>query len=100
MHERRQSKMTLNHQQFQMPSNVLVQELDGEAVLLHAGSGKYFGLDKMGLTIWKTLLESNSTESACQLLLSQYEVDEDKLARDVNELIEKLVLNQLLERRS
>lgn len=35
--------------------DVLVHEEDGEAFLLHVGSGRYFGLNRAGLVIWEAL---------------------------------------------
>ena len=34
---------------------VILHEQEGEAFLLHVPSGKYFGLNRAGLVVWKAL---------------------------------------------
>ena len=41
--------------QLQVADGVLIHEEQGEAFLLHAGSGRYFGLNKAGVTIWRAI---------------------------------------------
>jgi coenzyme PQQ synthesis protein D (PqqD) len=35
---------------------VLLHEQEGEAFLLHVPSGRYFGLNRSGLVVWRALL--------------------------------------------
>ena len=44
-----------------IPEDVVVRDLAGEAVLLHLGTGTYFGLDTVGTRIWHLLAEHQST---------------------------------------
>ena len=37
--------------------DVILQEQDGEAFLLHVPSGRYFGLNRSGLVVWTALAE-------------------------------------------
>jgi hypothetical protein len=34
---------------------VILHEQDGEAFLLHVASGRYFGLNRSGLVVWKAM---------------------------------------------
>lgn len=38
-------------------ADVIVQEQEGEAFLLHVPTGRYFGLNRSGLVVWTALAE-------------------------------------------
>jgi len=77
---------------------VLVQELpDGDAVLLHMGTEVYFSLDKVGTRMWNTLAETGNVELAATELLEVYDVDDDRLRADLNDLVDRLTEQGLLE---
>lgn len=80
-----------------VPSDVLMQELDGESVFLNINSGCYFGLDEVGTRMWQVLTTSESIQAAYEVLLAEYEVDAEMLRRDVQELVEKLREQGLVE---
>jgi hypothetical protein len=80
---------------FEAAPNVLVQNLDGESVLLNLDSGRYFGLDHMGSRIWTVLSASASVEEAYATLLAEYEVEPERLRRDLDELLANLVTHGL-----
>jgi hypothetical protein len=81
----------------QIPEHVLVQELDGEAVLLNLKSETYFGLDEVSMRMWQVLTTSPSIQSAYELLLNEYDVQELKLHQDLDELLDKLVEQGLVQ---
>jgi len=70
--------------------DVLVSELDGGAVLLDLKSECYFGLDGVGTIMWTALTTAPTFQAAYEDLLSQFEVSEDELRRDLIELVGKL----------
>ena len=70
---------------------VLVQELDGEAVLLNLESERYFGLDDVGTRVWQHLLEHRRLDQVCAELLKEYDVDESTLRADVLRLVQELI---------
>jgi predicted transcriptional regulator len=70
---------------------VLVQELDGEAVLLNLESERYFGLDDVGTRVWQHLLEHRRLERVCEEMQKEYDVDESTLRGDVLLLVEELI---------
>ena len=69
---------------------LIVQDVDGESVLLDMSSECYYGLDAVGTRMWQVLAEYRDVDRACQALLSEYDVDEGTLRRDLLALIEKL----------
>lgn len=71
--------------------DVLVRELDGEAVILHLGDESYYGLNESGTRIWQLLTTSPSIETAQKTLLEEFDVDEKTLSNDISKLIESLL---------
>ena len=73
-----------------MAEQLIVQDVDGESVLLDMSSECYYGLDAVGTRMWKALAECHDVDRAYQALLSEYDVDEGTLRRDLLALVEKL----------
>lgn len=80
-----------------VPDDVLIRELDGESVILNLKSERYFGLDEIGTRMWAALSTSESIQSAYEVLLSEYDVDAERLQQDMQELLEHLVEHGLVE---
>jgi hypothetical protein len=76
--------------------HVLAKELQGEMVLLDLQSESYFGLDAVGTRIWQTVSTSPSLEHALGVLLDEYDVESDRLRKDMRVLVERLVEKGLL----
>jgi hypothetical protein len=83
-------KMIERNARVVVPSDVLMREVDGEAVILHLHSESYFGLDAIGTSMWKYLTTSESVGSAELMLREEYEVSPEELAKDLDEFIERL----------
>ena len=79
-----------------IPDTVLSTELHDEGVLLNLETGEYFGLDEVGMEMWKVLRANGDVGAARTALLEQYDVAEDVLAKDLDELIAKLAERKLL----
>jgi hypothetical protein len=77
--------------------DVLIQELDGQAVLLHLDGGRYFGLDEVGTRMWQVLAESPSIQAAYERLLAEFEVEPEQLRQDLEEWITELTRQGLVE---
>ncbi len=79
-----------------IPEDVMVRDLAGEAVLLHLGTGSYFGLDSVGARVWHLLAEHQATEAVVPLLLQEFDVDERQLRLDLDALFTQLLEQGLL----
>ena len=77
-------------------SEVLAQEVGGETVLLDLQSESYFGLDEVGTRIWQLLQEQNDLQKVFDIMLEEYDVDAKQLENDLNELLEKLLDEELI----
>lgn len=68
--------------------DVLVHREDGEAFLLHVGSGRYFGLNPTGLLVWEALVAGDDPVAAVRerwpsLDVATCAADVDALLRDL-----------------
>jgi hypothetical protein len=79
-----------------VPQYVLARELDGECVLLNLNSGDYYGLDKVGTKMWNLVADGVDVESACGVLLAEYDASHERIRSDLEELVLELVARQLL----
>ena len=79
------------------PPDVLIRELDGEAVLLNLASESYFGLDEVGARMWQVLTTSESIEAAYDQLLAEYDVEPERLRQDVLDLVDQLAAHGLVD---
>ena len=71
--------------------------VEGETILLDLSSGLYFGLDATGSRIWEALQEGPTLDELVQDLRQEYEVDSDRLRREVSTLLEELQDHGLVE---
>jgi hypothetical protein len=76
--------------------NVLFQQINDECVLLNMESEQYFGLDDVGSRIWEILSENGDTAMALQLLLTEYDTDEQTLKYDLSVLLTELAQEKLI----
>ena len=76
---------------------VFAQEVDGEMVLLDMNSENYFGLDAVGADIWQAMQEKETLQEVLDVLLEQYDVEEEVLKRDLLTFVGKLLENGLVE---
>ena len=80
-----------------IPPDVLVQELDGESVILNVATERYFGLDRVGTKMWAALTTQDSIEAAHASLIEAFDVDAGRLRQDLAALVTELVDHGLLE---
>ena len=79
------------HKRLRPAANVLVRELDGEAVLLNLDNESYYGLDEIGARMWTVVNESDSVEAAYTALISEFDVDAKTLREDMQTLIDQWI---------
>lgn len=80
---------------FVTSSDVLTRHVDGELVVLNLENERFFGLDSVGTRIWEVLTSSPSIEAGVGKLLSEFDVDPDRLRGDVQTLVTALVADGL-----
>ena len=83
-----------------VPDDLLFQELsNGELVFLNLDNESYFGLDEVGTVIWNEITSTDNIETAYNNLLEKFDVSPDRLKKDLESLINKMIENGILEYR-
>jgi hypothetical protein len=82
--------MSHTHETITVAPQVRSRILDGEAVVLHLGSGTYFGANEVGSRIWELLLEGTNRASLDERLAVEFEVDRATLTSDVDRFLGEL----------
>jgi hypothetical protein len=77
--------------------HVLMQDMAGESALLNIQTGQYFSQNPIATTMLAVLTQSQSFSSACETLLSRYEVEPEALKRDVLNYAQQLLEAGLIE---
>jgi hypothetical protein len=78
-------------QRVTIPEHVLFQELDDEAVVVSLNDATCFSLNEVGTRMWLALTGADSIEAAYEILLTEYEVDPERLRQDMIHLVEELL---------
>ena len=81
---------------FTVPDTVLVQELEGECILLNLQNERYYGLDDVGTRMWTALTTFGSIQEAYDALFAEYNVTPEQLRQDLTRMVEQLMDNGLV----
>jgi len=77
-------------------SQAVTRQVGDETVILHLGSGTYFGLDAVGGRIWQLMGEGKSLNEICDVVLDEYEVSREDIERDIAALTKDLLAHDLV----
>ena len=69
--------------------DVILHEEEGEAFLLHVGTGRYYGLNKSGLIVWKSLVEG--ADPITELRATWPDRSAENLRSDADTLVHQLL---------
>lgn len=74
----------------EIDENILLQEMDDEAVLLNLNEERYFGLDDVGLRLWQLLQEHGNTEEVISQMEMEYNVSKETIHKDLGAFLIEL----------
>ena len=77
--------------------NLMMADLEGEAVLLDMESGRYFGLNEVGTSVWVLIKEAKPVSEIIAALKSEYDIDAAQLERDILAFLEAMKSRQLVQ---
>lgn len=72
-------------------------DLDGEAAVLNLASGIYYGLDKVGATIWQHIQTPATVAALRQVIMAHYEVDAGTAQSDLISFLDEMMQEGLAE---
>ena len=59
-------------------------------MIVNLKNGVYYGLDSVGYKIWGLIQERKSVEQIHDAILEEYEVESERLERDLTVLLQRL----------
>ncbi len=72
-------------------------DLNDETVILSLPQGAYYGLNPVGANIWDLIKKPILVSDLLNVLLQEYETNEQECKRDLIKLLEDLKTNSLIE---
>jgi hypothetical protein len=72
-------------------------DLADEAAILNLTSGIYYGLDRVGVSIWRLVQRPISFSEIQTQLLSEYDAAPEQIKKDLTQLLEKMAAEGLIE---
>ena len=72
-------------------------ELEGEAAVLHLKAGRYYGLDPVGVSVWRLIQKKLSVRQILNALLEQYDTAPSTCEKDLFSLLRQLEKYDLVE---
>ncbi|HUN54994.1 MAG TPA: PqqD family protein [Smithella sp.] len=76
--------------------DIIWKDVKGETILLNPINGKYFGLNKVGCVFWEKIDGVRSLPDIAELLLGDFNVEKERLLKDLEDLIKTLQENNLV----
>jgi hypothetical protein len=71
--------------------------LGDESAILNMKNSVYYGLDAVGTRVWNLLRQPRSVREVCDTILAEYEVDPDRIQRDLLALLAEMKSEGLIE---
>ena len=78
---------------------MICQTLEEELILLDLTTQEYFGLNPVGASMWKTLMEYPEVNEACARMSTLYDATPARIKQDMEVLVEALLAKGLLKAR-
>lgn len=75
---------------------VTAKVMDGEAVIIHLGSGIYYSMDGVGCAVWESITSGSDTDAIADSLAARYGMDRQVAAADIGRLVSELVAQELV----
>lgn len=75
---------------------VVAETLDGEALIVHLGTGAYYSIRGSGEAIWGLLLLGATVDEACRSAALQFETKAEAIEGDVARFVDELAAEGLI----
>lgn len=82
---------------YRIPETTLLQDVADEMVLLNPESGEYYTLDAVGARMITLLRDLDDEATVVEALVTEYEVDEARVTKDLRALLEQMAGQGLVE---
>lgn len=79
-----------------IPSHILARQVGDEVIILDLESGAYFGLDQVGARVWQLVVEGQSPDAICNVLIAEFDAPRSQVTSDCKRLFVELLEKRLL----
>lgn len=76
--------------------DIIWKNIRGESVLLNPMTGKYYGLNKVGCSFWEKIDGIRTLSDITTLMLEEFNVTGEILSKDLEDLMKKLIENNII----
>ncbi len=66
------------------------ETIDGETILIHLGTGKYYSLDGAASEVWQWLAAGVTGDALVEMAIARYEADPREVEAGVDRLVEEM----------
>lgn len=87
----------MNSKIYEILPSLMLQVIDGEALLMDTDSREFYELNESGLVLWKIIKKHNSFHDVLNEILDSFEVSKEQAENDLNSFIDYLVKKNILE---
>jgi hypothetical protein len=88
---------TRNQRVFVPHKDVIARDMGGGSVLVHLGTNRIYETNATGARVWELVQEGRSRNEILAQLEAEFEVGEETLAKELDELLEQLSSEGLIE---
>lgn len=81
---------------FRVPEEVVSEVIDGEAVVLHLATGKYYAMNRTASRIWQLLRDGVALEGISWTISREFSIDLARARADIEALSAELQARGLL----
>ena len=78
-------------EKFIRSKEVISGQIQDEIVMMDIGKSEYFTLNPVASRIWELLENEMNKEGICQVLITEYEVDDEQCRKEVEEHLNILI---------
>lgn len=71
--------------------------LGDESAILNMKNSVYYGMDAVGTRVWNLLRQPRSVREVCDTMLAEYDVERDRIERDLLALLAEMKGEGLIE---
>ena len=94
---RREPMLKERRLQYRQKPEIAWRYIDGEAVLIDPADGIVFVLNEVGSQVWDLIDKPRFVDEIERKVISQYDVDRERVRRDLQQFLEDLATRSLIE---
>jgi hypothetical protein len=75
---------------------IITSDIGGETVMMSLENSAYYGMDTVGSRIWQLIAQPMTVSNLCDILQTEFEVEQETCRQDVLELLTNLYQANLI----